>query len=198
MSFGELVVEFVNTVFYCIPVLFVLDSVATKIAVPMPLFPGTLSQQFVIVVRRAIEDFDFLTTTVALPQIVRCLFDCRTTDGTSNGEQDTFLFVQVMNPHLEVWRLADAITTTTTDATVMALERFNYIKVMYRIVRQNADVPVPPMVASWRSDNTVHCVSLSERMMHAACEHLLANSLLMPECWRNPASGAGFVMSYLW
>lgn len=166
----------------------------------MPLFSGTLSQQFVVVVQRAIEDFAFLKTTVALPQIVRCLFDCQVTDTATNGGQNMFLFVQVMNPNLEVWRLADAKTTATADTntTLMALEPFNYIKVMYRTVRLDAAVPDPPLVASWRSDNTVHCMSLSERMFQAADDHLLANSHLMAESWRRSASLAGFVMSYLW
>lgn len=153
------------------------------------LFPGHLDAQFVTILRKVLEDFDFLMSTVALPQTIRCLFDAHA------DMQNTYMFVQIMNPALEVWRAEPSGPQKTNE--IITLQRETYIKVLYRQVDVAPDVPLPPIVASWQSDTTVNCVEMSEGMMVQALQRLSENSMLVPECYRHGGI-PGFTMSYLY
>lgn len=166
------------------------------------MFAGIAYDHFVSIVRKIIEDFDLLMSSVAMPQTIRCLFSSHTA-ATSATDEDavkrSFLFVQVMNAEVDVWRYRADEDVDVVDgaAQTVALQRKTYIKIMYCMVEVAGTVPPPPLVASWQSDATVNSVGLCDRMLQEAMLRIVDNAKLLPEYYRRQATG-GFRMSYLW
>lgn len=172
------------------------------------MFAGNAYAHFVRILRKVIEDFDLLMSSVAMPQTIRCLFSSHTAAAVSNGHDDdddctgkrSFLFVQVMNAEVDVWRYsADDEDNDIVDGVeqTVALQRNAYIKIMYCMVEVAGTVPPPPLVASWQSDVTVNSVGLCDRMLQVAMVRIVDNARLLPEFYRKQSTG-GFRMSYLW
>lgn len=140
--------------------------------------------------RKIIEDFDFLWSTVSLPQTIRCLFETRRT-----ATHRVYLLVQVMNKNLEMWRSED-------DQAIKPLARFEGMKVLFQVidncgVEPNVVVPVPPLILSWENDTTVNHVRISEAMMDEAIDQLEQRADFIPNCYQR-AGGSGFRLSYLY
>lgn len=153
-----------------------------------PLFAGSLFDQFLFIVRKVIEDFDFLWSTVSLPQTIRCLFETR-----HNSNHRVYLLVQVMTKNLEMWRSLEAD---------QPLSRVEAMKVLFqpienRGVDPDVVVPVPPLILSWENDSTVNHVRISAAMMEAAIGQLEQRADMLPECYRK-AGASGFRLSYLY
>lgn len=174
------------------------------------MFAGIAYDHFVSILRKVIEDFDLLMSSVAMPQTIRCLFSSHTAAVGAADEvagdtlsestvKRSFLFVQVMNAEVDVWRYRADEDVDFVDgaAQTVALQRKTYIKIMYCMVEVAGTVPPPPLVASWQSDATVNCVGLCDRMLQEAMLRIVDNAELLPEYYRRQATG-GFRMSYLW
>lgn len=143
--------------------------------------------------RKIIEDFDFLWSTVSLPQTIRCLFEAHRHRATHDR---TYLLVQVMTKQLEMWRLpADG---------GQQLVRFDAMKVLFQVIEHRgadedatAAVPVPPLIRSWENDSTVNHVRISADMMAEAMRMLEVRAQGIPSVYQR-LGGNGFRLSYLY
>lgn len=140
-----------------------------------------------------IEDFDFLWSTVSLPQTIRCLFETQ-----RKGAHRTYLLVQVMNKNLEMWR-------SSTETPCEQLVRFEGMKILFQVVDHRAAdpndtsvvVPVPPLILSWENDSTVNHIRISDDMIDEAIRRLEERTDCIPSVYQR-IGGNGFRLSYLY
>lgn len=130
---------------------------------------------------KLIYDFDFIASTIhssSLPQpSIKILFE--SVDARKNTK---YLFVQVMNRDLEMYK--------NDERTPNGLVRCAGLKVLYRLENDSNR----PIIQFWQNDATVTSLEISVKMFNITVETLIANSKLVPECYR---SNGGFMLGYL-
>lgn len=149
------------------------------------MFDGNLFDQFLFIIRKVIEDFDFLWSTEALPQTTRCLFEAQ-----HSTETRTFLLVNVITKELEMW-----LSESPDDPK--QLGRVNGMKVLYQTIDTDVPVAAQSLISLWMEDSTVNHIRISTAMMTEALNELDERMLLMPKCYRQALKN-GFRMSYLY
>lgn len=164
------------------------------------LFVDSIFENFLFIIEKLIQDFDFLLFSTGLPQPLKCLFEARPSNQKNFVVQ--YLLVQVMNKSIEMFQqneieVADRIT----------LRKIKSMKILYRSMicdvvvddadqQQSTSTNESPLISFWQNDATVNHIQISMNMMQCAIDRLDENAELIAECYRQSGT-IGFSLSYL-